>query len=187
MQIISLKQHAISLWIIGLSGAGKTTIANKLAEKLIQSGFLVQTLDGDKVRTGINKDLGFTETDRIENIRRIAEVSKLFLNCNIITINSFICPTEAIRDMAKNVLGVNNFYLIYVNAPLSVCEQRDPKGLYKKARRGEILDFTGIDSAFEIPKNPFIEIRTDLLNIEESIQHVLSNTLPLLNKLQSRE
>lgn len=177
-----IKQHAISLWLVGLSGAGKTTIANKLEEKLIQSGYIIQTLDGDKVRTGINKDLGFTEADRNENIRRIAEISKLFLDCNIITINSFICPTEEIRDTARKIIGEQNFYLIYINAPLEVCEERDPKGLYKKARRGEIPEFTGIDAVFEKPVDPYLEIQTNLLNIEESVQRILSSILPILNK-----
>lgn len=178
----TIKPVAVSLWLVGLSGAGKTTIANLLSEKLKQSGVFVQTLDGDKVRKGINKDLGFSEHDRNENIRRIAEVSKLFLDCNITTINSFICPTEDIRNTAREIIGKQNFYLIYINAPLEICEQRDPKGLYKKARNGEIQKFTGIDSVFEIPANTDLEIHTDILTIEESVQQILNFLLQKIKK-----
>ncbi|UBM62530.1 adenylyl-sulfate kinase [Candidatus Sulfidibacterium hydrothermale] len=173
-----LQQHATVIWMTGLSGAGKTTLARHIELELSKKGFLTQVLDGDNIRTGINNNLGFTEADRYENIRRIAEVSKLFLNCGIICINSFISPTIAIRQMAKEIIGKENFIEIYVNAPVEICEQRDVKGLYKKARAGLIKNFTGIDAPFEAPQHPDIEIRTDQLNIDESVQKILEYILP---------
>ena len=173
-----LKQHAKVIWMTGLSGAGKTTIATHLANELFNRGYLTYVLDGDNVRAGINRNLSFSEEDRTENIRRIAEISKLFLDCGIITINCFISPTDNIRNMARSIIGPDNFIEIFVNAPFKVCESRDIKGLYAKARRGEIKEFTGIDSPFEEPKNPDIEVRTDLLTIEESINKILDFILP---------
>ncbi len=137
-------------------------------------------MDGDNVRLGINNNLGFSEKDRYENIRRISEVSKLFLDCGIICINSFISPTNAIRDMAAEIIGKENYFEVFVNAPLSVCEKRDVKGLYEKARKGEIKNFTGIDSPFEIPNNPNIEINTDLLTIDESVSILLKEIIPAI-------
>jgi adenylylsulfate kinase len=168
------------IWLTGLSGSGKTTIAKTLERELYKRGFLAQVLDGDNIRTGINNNLGFTEEDRIENIRRIAEVSKLFLNCGIITINSFISPTEEIRKMAMEIIGEENFFEIYVNAPLEVCEERDTKGLYKKAREGKIADFTGISAPFEVPKNPHLEVRTDQMTVDETIEECLAHVLPVI-------
>jgi adenylylsulfate kinase len=173
-----LNQRSKVIWMTGLSGAGKTTIARNIELELNKRGYLVQILDGDNVRTGLNNNLGFSEEDRYENIRRIAEVSKLFLNCGIICINSFISPTEEIRKMAKNIIGEDNFIEVYVNAPVEVCEQRDVKGLYKKAREGKIKNFTGIDAPFEEPESPDIEIRTDQLSIEDSVQKCLKVILP---------
>ncbi len=144
----------------GLSGSGKTTVGLNIEMELNKRGFLTQILDGDNIRSGINNNLGFSEEDRYENIRRISEVSKLFLNCGIICINSFISPTKEIRDMAKDIIGEENFIEVYVNAPIEVCEKRDVKGLYKKARKGEIKNFTGIDSPFDCPLNPDIELKT---------------------------
>ncbi|MEI7983307.1 MAG: adenylyl-sulfate kinase, partial [Bacteroidota bacterium] len=132
-----LKQKASVIWLTGLSGAGKTTLAKYLEEELFSRGYLTQILDGDNIRTGINRNLGFSSEDRYENIRRIAEISKLFLQCGIITINCFISPTEELRDMARRIIGESDFIEIYVNAPLNICEGRDVKGLYSKARRGE--------------------------------------------------
>ena len=146
-----LKQQSKVIWMTGLSGSGKTTLARQLDWQLFNRGYLSQILDGDIIRSGINNNLKYTEEDRYENIRRIAEVSKLFLNCGIITINSFISPTEEIRRMAMDILGRENVIEVFVNAPLEVCEGRDVKGMYAKARRGEIKHFTGIDSPFEIP------------------------------------
>ena len=144
-----LKQKAKVIWLTGLSGSGKSTIAIGLEKKLHQQGFLTQVLDGDNIRTGINKNLGFSEDDRTENIRRIAEVSKLFLNCGIITINSFVSPTEKIREQAKEIIGEDNFIEVFVNTPLEVCEQRDVKGLYKKARNGEIENFNNQELKYD--------------------------------------
>ena len=145
-------------------------------------GYFVQTLDGDNVRTGINKNLGFSEADRYENIRRIAEVSRLFVGCGIITIASFISPTSVIRDMARTIIGPDDFIEIFVNAPIEVCESRDTKGLYLKARKGEIKEFTGIDAPYDIPAHPALEIRTDLLTIDESIKKMVDFLLPLIWK-----
>ncbi len=164
-----LKQKAKVIWLTGLSGSGKTSLGASLEKRLFNEGFLTQILDGDNIRSGINKNLNFTEADRYENIRRIAEVNKLFVNCGIITINCFISPTKDIRDMAREIIGTENFIEIFVNAPLSVCEERDVKGLYKKARNGEIKNFTGIDSPFDVPDFD-LEIRTDLNPIEKSTQ-----------------
>jgi adenylylsulfate kinase len=175
-----LKQRSIAIWMSGLSGAGKTTIARHLEMELYNKGFLAQILDGDNIRSGINNNLTFSKEDRYENIRRIAEVSKLFLHCGIISINSFISPTDEIRNIAIEIIGKENVVEVFVNAPLSVCEQRDTKGLYAKARRGEILDFTGIDSPFDIPVNPDIEVHTDIQKISESVQQILDYVLPLI-------
>lgn len=175
-----LKQHSRVIWLTGLSGSGKTTIGREVEMELNKRGYLTQVLDGDNIRTGINNNLGFSETDRFENIRRIAEVSKLFMNCGIICINSFISPTRDIRHMAMNIIGKENFIEVYINAPVEVCEQRDVKGLYKKARRGEIKNFTGIDAPFEAPENPDIELKTDQLTVEESAKKALDFILMII-------
>jgi adenylylsulfate kinase len=175
-----LKQRGIVLWFTGLSGSGKSTLAINVERELYTSGYLTQILDGDNIRSGLNKDLGFNEEDRKENIRRIAEVAKLFANCGIITLTSFVSPTREIRKLAADIIGENLFFEIYVNAPLEVCEQRDVKGLYKKARAGEIKDFTGIHQPFEAPENPFLEIRTDQMNVNEATDKILRSILPLI-------
>ena len=172
-----LQQCAKVIWFTGLSGAGKTTLAKHLEEELFKRNYMVQVLDGDNIRTGINNNLTFSDDDRQENIRRIAEVSKLFLNCGIITINSFISPTEKMRQMAIDIIGREDFIEVYVNAPLEVCEERDVKGLYARARRGEIKDFTGISAPFEYPEGLDLEIRTDLLTIEQSVEKLLNFVL----------
>jgi adenylylsulfate kinase len=177
-----LKQNAKVIWIVGLSGSGKTTIALGLEKKLNKMGYLTQVLDGDNIRTGINNNLGFTQEDRIENIRRIAEVNKLFLNCGIICINSFISPTQEIRGIARKIIGKDDFIEVFANTPLSVCEKRDIKGLYKKAREGKIKNFTGIDSPFEAPQNAAVEIKTEIMTIEEAVQKVLDVILPKISK-----
>jgi adenylylsulfate kinase len=161
-----------------LSGSGKTTIAKALELELHKRGYLTKLLDGDNVRTGINNNLGFTEVDRKENIRRIAEVSKLFMKGGVILINCFISPTEQIRNQAKEIVGERDFFEIYVNTPLEVCEQRDEKGLYAKARAGILKNFTGIDSPYEEPENPDVEIKTMELNIDDSVQKILDKLLP---------
>ncbi len=177
-----LNQHSKIIWMTGLSGAGKTTLSYALESALHGMGYFIQTLDGDNVRTGINKNLGFSDADRYENVRRIAEVSKLFLNCGIITIASFISPTAEIREMARTIIGEEDFIEFFINAPLEVCESRDVKGLYEKARRGEIKEFTGINAPYEIPAHPGLEIRTDLLSIEESVKKMIDFLLPLIKK-----
>ncbi len=175
-----LNQHAIVIWMTGLSGSGKTTLASCIALELNKLGYLTQILDGDNIRTGINNNLGFSEADRFENIRRISEVSKLFLDCGIVCINSFISPTNDIRHMAMNIIGKENYLEVFVNASLEVCEKRDVKGLYKKARNGEIKNFTGIDSPFQIPDHPSIEIDTATLTIDESVEKLLNRILPII-------
>ncbi len=175
-----LRQRAVVLWLTGLSGSGKSTIALALERRLFEQGYFAQVLDGDNIRSGINANLGFSEEDRRENIRRIAEVAKLYLNSGIIVICSFISPTIAIRHLVKAIIGDTDFVEIYINAPLSVCEQRDVKGLYKKARSGEIKNFTGIDAPYEPPLNPTIEIRTDELSVEEAIERIFERIQPMI-------
>jgi adenylylsulfate kinase len=175
-----LKQHGKVIWFTGLSGSGKTTIAIALERALNEKGFLTQLLDGDNVRTGINNNLGFSEADRKENIRRIAEVSKLFVSCGIITINCFVSPTEEIRKQARDIIGNDDLIEIYVNTPLEVCEQRDVKGLYAKARKGELKDFTGIDAPFEEPENAAIEIRTVETSVEEAVKKIIQHITPIV-------
>ena len=176
-----LKQQSKVIWMTGLSGSGKTTLARQLDRELFNRGYLSQILDGDIIRSGINNNLGFTEVERKENIRRIAEVSKLFLNCGVIAINSFISPTEEIRRMAMDILGRENVIEVYVNAPLEVCEGRDVKGMYAKARRGEIKDFTGIDSPYEPPLDLDVEVKTDIQTVEESAEQLLNYILPRID------
>ena len=161
-----LKQRSLVVWILGLSGSGKSTLAKGLENALHQLGYLTQVLDGDNLRNGINSNLAFSEDDRKENIRRAAEVSKLFANCGIITICSLISPTQEIRNMAKSIVGEEKYYEVFVNCPIEVCESRDVKGLYRRARNGEIKNFTGIDSPFENPIKPNLEIKTDINSIE---------------------
>ena len=177
---IILKQHAKVIWLTGLSASGKTTLASLLEKKLFELNYFCQILDGDNVRSGINKNLRFTEADRMENIRRIAEVSKLFMNCGIILICAFISPTNEMREMAKSIIGPDDFLEIYVKTPIEVCEQRDKKGLYKKARSGEIKNFTGISAPFETPPNPFLVIDNNSPNLEETTERMVQKILPEL-------
>lgn len=162
----------------GYSGAGKTSIAKQLERKLSEDGYFCYILDGDNIRTGINNNLSFSDEDRTENIRRIAEVSKLFVDCGIITINCFISPTKVMRELARSIIGVGDFMEVFINAPFDVCEKRDVKGLYSKARKGEIKYFTGIDSVFEPPENPDFDIRTDIMTVEESTTKLYDLILP---------
>lgn len=177
-----LKQKSFTVWMTGLSGSGKSTVAKGLERHLHEKGFLTQMLDGDNIRVGINNNLGFSEEDRTENIRRIAEVSKLFVNCGVITLNCFVSPTKKMRQMAKNIIGADNFIEVYINASVAECEKRDVKGLYAKARAGEIKNFTGIDAPFEAPENAEVEINTAELSIDASIQKVLDYILPKIEK-----
>lgn len=175
-----LKQKAVVIWFTGLSGSGKTTIAIGLEKALNNKGILTQVLDGDNIRAGINNNLGFSNEDRKENIRRIAEVSKLFLNCGVVTINCFVSPTHEIRQQAKEIIGENDFLEMFINTPIEICEQRDVKGLYKKARAGEIKDFTGINAPFEAPTNPFLDVKTQDKTVEQSVNEILSKVLPII-------
>ncbi len=169
-----LHQKALCIWMTGLSGSGKTTIAKGLEKKLQEHGILSVVLDGDNIRSGINSNLGFNEVDRIENIRRIAEVTKLFLNCGIVAINCFVSPTQEIRMLAKNIIGEQDFKEVYINASFDECARRDVKGLYEKALKGEIKDFTGLDAPFEAPEHPVLKIITEEQTIEESIETVFN-------------
>lgn len=169
-----LSQKAKVVWFTGLSGSGKSTLAIEIEKELHNRGILCRILDGDNIRTGINNNLGFSDEDRTENIRRIAEVSKLFIDTGIVTLAAFVSPTNDIRRLATNIIGQDDFLEIFVDTPLEVCEQRDVKGLYKKARRGEIKDFTGINAPFEIPENPFYTIDTSKQPISESVSILLS-------------
>ena len=169
-----LRQSAKVVWFTGLSGSGKTTLASNLEKELFFKRFFCQVLDGDNIRMGINNNLGFSEIDRLENIRRISEVAKLLINTGMITICSFISPTKQIRDMAKKIIGKDDFIEIFLNPPMEVCEGRDPKGLYKKARAGLIKDFTGISSPFEAPKNPDLEIDTSTTSIKDSVDQIFN-------------
>lgn len=177
-----LHQRAKVIWLTGLSGSGKSTLANELEKNLQTKGFLTMILDGDNVRAGINSNLGFSDEDRKENIRRIAEVAKLFLSCGVITICSFVSPTEEIRKMAASIIGTSDFIEIYINTPLEECERRDVKGLYAKARKGEIKDFTGINAPFEEPANPSLIVKTKSKSIQENLEELLSFVLPLISQ-----
>lgn len=175
-----LQQRAKVFWLTGFSGSGKTTIAIQLERRLHEMGYLTQLLDGDNIRSGLNCNLGFTEEDRGENIRRIAEVSKLFQNCGIITLACFVSPTQAIREQAKAIIGKENFVEVFVDTPLGICEQRDVKGLYKKARTGELKNFTGISAPFESPQKPEIHLHTENQTVEETTQELLEAVLPMI-------
>ena len=177
-----LKQHSVMIWFTGLSGSGKSTIAIALERELHKRGLLCRILDGDNIRSGINNNLGFTEADRIENIRRIAEVSKLFVDTGIITIAAFISPSNDIREMAANIIGKDDFLEVYVSTPIEECERRDVKGLYAKARRGEIKNFTGISAPFEAPEHPALTLDTSALSLEESVNKLLELILPRIQK-----
>lgn len=180
-----LGQQSKVLWLTGLSGSGKSTIAQHLERKLHNEGFFAQVLDGDNIRSGINNNLSFSPEDRAENIRRIAEIAKLYLNSGTITINSFISPTKAIRAQAEAIVGTSDFIEIFINTPLEICEARDVKGLYKKARKGEIKGFTGIDAPYEAPENPALNVETANKSIETSVQEIFEYIFPLITLKES--
>ena len=169
-------QKPITLWFTGLSGSGKSTLANEVEKRLVAMGRHTMLLDGDNVRHGLNKNLGFKEVDRIENIRRIAEVAKLMNEAGLITLTSFISPYEEDRENARTIIG-DNFIEIFVSTPLEVCEKRDNKGLYKKARSGEIPNFTGISSPYEKPKSPEITIDTSNCSIEKATNRIMKQII----------
>lgn len=175
-----LGQRSKVVWMTGLSGSGKSTIALGLERKLHQRGFLTEMLDGDNVRTGLNSDLGFAEADRQENIRRIAEVAKLFCDSGIFTIACFVSPTIAMRNKARSIIGEEDFMEVFVDTPLEVCEERDTKGLYQKARKGEIEGFTGVDAPFEAPEDPDVRLVTKDKEVEASVDETLEKVLPMI-------
>jgi adenylylsulfate kinase len=163
-----------ALWFTGLSGSGKSTIANAVSNELYRQGINEYVLDGDNIRHGLNKDLGFSDYDRTENIRRIGEVAKLFVDSGKVVTTAFISPFRSDREKVRAIFGKDEFIEIFVNCPLEECERRDPKQLYAKARRGEIREFTGIDSPYESPDNPELLIRSDLVTVEEAIEQVFA-------------
>lgn len=174
------QQKPVVLWFTGLSGSGKSTVANAVEKKLLALGKHSYLLDGDNVRHGLNKDLGFSDEDRVENIRRIGEVAKLFVDSGAIVLTAFISPFIADREQVRALLSDEQFLEVFIDTPLDVCEQRDPKGLYKKARAGEIKHFTGIDSDYEVPSNAEIHVQTAGVPIEACAQQII-------NKLIERE
>ena len=169
-----LGQRGVMLWFTGLSGSGKSTVAVALEQELHRRGRLCRLLDGDNIRTGINAGLGFSADDRRENIRRIAEVGKLFVDTGIITLAAFVSPTEELRTLARDIIGAADFKEIFVATPLEECERRDVKGLYARARRGEVKNFTGISAPFEAPQNPALVLDTTGTPVEESVEKVLA-------------
>lgn len=173
-----LQQRAKLIWFTGLSGSGKSTLAVQLEAALHDRGFKTYLLDGDNIRSGLNKDLTFTDEGRVENIRRIGEVSKLFLDAGVVLLSAFISPFEADRQQVRQIVGADNYFEVFVDAPLEVCEQRDVKGLYKKARAGEVKNFTGITSPYERPQKPDVVIETDKMTIEASIEALMDAILP---------
>ena len=168
-----LGQRGVMVWFTGLSGSGKSTVALGVERELHKRGILCRILDGDNIRSGINKNLGFSADDRKENIRRIAEIGKLFVDTGVVTLSAFISPTNESRRMASGIIGADDFKEVYVSTPLEVCEQRDVKGLYARARRGEIKDFTGVSAPFEVPEHPALTLDTSVLTLEESVNKVL--------------
>ena len=173
-----LRQRGMMLWFTGLSGSGKSTVAIALERELHSRGLLCRILDGDNIRSGINNNLGFSAEDRVENIRRIAEVGRLFVDTGIITIAAFISPNNQLREMAAEIIGKDDFVEVFVSTPLEECEKRDVKGLYAKARRGEIKNFAGISAPFEAPEHPDITLDTSKLPVEESVKILLDYVLP---------
>ena len=177
-----LRQRGLMIWFTGLSGSGKSTVAIALERELHRQGFLCRILDGDNIRTGINNNLGFSAADRVENIRRIAEVGKLFVDTGIITLAAFISPSNEMRQMAASIIGEQDFVEVYINTPIETCEARDVKGLYAKARRGEIRDFTGVSAPFEAPEHPALSLDTSVLSLEESVNRLMEIILPKIRK-----
>jgi adenylylsulfate kinase len=179
-----LHRNPLSIWVTGLSGSGKTTLANYVAALFKEYGLNVKVLDGDNLRKGLNNNLGFSISDRSENIRRAAEVSKLFNESGITTINAFICPTIELRKQAENIVGIENYFEIFLNVPFEVCEQRDPKGLYARFRKGEFKELTGADSPYEVPENPDLTLKTHLESPKESANRTFESILGYICKIK---
>lgn len=177
-----LKKHAAKLlWFTGLSGSGKSTIANRVEQVLHEKGVHTYCLDGDNVRKGLNKDLSFSPEDRTENIRRIAETANLMIDAGLVVLAAFVSPYKKDRENIRTIVGSDNMVEIYVNTSVEECERRDVKGLYKKARAGEIKNMTGISSPYEAPTNPEIEVKTEKLNVDEATEHIINAIYPKLN------
>ena len=172
--------NSFVVWFVGLSGSGKSTLANALEQRLFEAGKSTYILDGDNIRSGLNKDLDFSEDSRRENIRRIGEVAKLMVDAGLITITAFISPFKEERDMVRQLVGADRYLLVYVDCPIEECERRDVKGLYAKARRGEISNFTGINSPFEVPQNPFVSVRSAEMSIDQATDIIFNKIEPLL-------
>lgn len=177
-----LHQNGLVVWLTGLSGSGKSTLAKGLERQLYEKGILTILLDGDNLRTGLNAGLGFSEEDRNENIRRVAETAKLFVNAGVVTVCSFVSPTIEIRNLAKAIIGSNDFYEVYIEATFDACAKRDVKGLYKKALKGEIKNFTGLDAPFEPSERPFITINTEYDSEDESLNKLFEAILPVAKR-----
>lgn len=172
-----LGQKGLVVWFTGLSGSGKTTLSTHLEQALHTEGVLTQSLDGDLLRSGLCRDLGFLPEDRAENIRRVSEVAKLSLDTGLVVLCAFISPNEAVRSTAKSIVGRDHFFEVYLNTPLETCEERDVKGLYKKARSGEIKDFTGVDAVYESPESPDVILDTTHISVEEAVQLLLKQVM----------
>ena len=177
-----LNQKGVCLWLTGLSGSGKTTIAKTISKKLHKKGIITQVLDGDNIRIGINNNLSFSEEDRLENIRRTSEIGKLFVESGIVTICCLVSPTKKMREKAKSIIGASDFYEIYITTNLDACKKRDTKGLYEKAIRGEINNFTGISAPYEKPNSPNLVVPTENISIEESSEILYNFAIPLIIK-----
>jgi adenylyl-sulfate kinase len=177
-----LNQHAALIWFTGLSGSGKSTLAIQLEAQLHALGYKTYLLDGDNIRAGINKDLSFSDEGRVENIRRIGEVSKLMMDAGIVVLSAFISPFQSDRGQVKSIVGADKYIEVFVDTPLEVCEQRDVKGLYKKARAGEVKNFTGIDSPYERPQQPNVILPTHQVSVEQSMEILLRSILPIIKK-----
>ncbi len=177
-RILTKGHKPLAVWLSGLSGSGKSTIASVLEKKLLEKGYHTFLLDGDNTRSGLNSDLGFSDDDRKENLRRLSELNRLFVDAGLIVISAFISPFESERKLARSKIGDETFFEVFVDCPLEVCELRDPKGLYRKARKGEIANFTGISSPFERPSTPDVHIRSDKLTPEESADKLVEVIVP---------
>ncbi len=177
-----LGQKALALWLTGLPASGKTTTALHLENKLHNEGFITKIFDGDIVRAELNKDLGFSQKDRLLNIERIALLNTQFLSCGIIVINCFVSPTKKIRNKARSIIGKKDFIEIYIHCPINICEKRDKKGLYKKAKKGELKDFTGVNSPYEAPNKPHLTIDTSINTVDDVVNMIYEYIIKIIKK-----